>query len=165
MEKSTEIPLKIRKELLYEPTIPLLGIYPEKTIIERDIYTQTFIAALFIIARTWKQLRCSSTDEWIQKLWYIYSGIVLSYKKGYIWVSPNELDEHRTYCTEWGKSERERQVLYTDISVWNLERWHWWIYSQDSSGDADIENRLADTVWEGGWDELRVAWKHIHYYV
>ena len=63
MENSTEIPLKIRKELLYEPTIPLLGIYPEKTIIERDIYTQTFIAALFIIARTWKQLRCSSTDE------------------------------------------------------------------------------------------------------
>ena len=62
MENSTEISLKIRKELLYEPTIPLLGIYPEKTIIERDIYTQMFVAALFIIARTWKQLRCS-TDE------------------------------------------------------------------------------------------------------
>ena len=47
----------------YDLAVPLLGIYPEKTIIERDIYTQTFIAALFIIARTWKQLRCSSTDE------------------------------------------------------------------------------------------------------
>ena len=57
MENSTEISLKIRKELLYEPTIPLLGIYPEKTIIERDTYTPIFIAALFTIARAWKQHR------------------------------------------------------------------------------------------------------------
>ena len=58
-------------ELLYDPTIPLLGIHSEKTIIERDTYTPMLIVALFIniIARTWKQPRCPSTDEWIKKLW------------------------------------------------------------------------------------------------
>ena len=53
---------KLELEIAFDSAIPLLGIYPEKTIIERDIYTQMFVAALFIIARTWKQLRCS-TDE------------------------------------------------------------------------------------------------------
>ena len=54
---------KLGIKLSYDPTIPLLGIYPEKTIIERDTYTQMFVEALFIIARTWKQLRCPSTNE------------------------------------------------------------------------------------------------------
>ena len=51
----------------YDPAIPLLGIYPEETKIERDICIPLFIAALFTIARTWKQPRCPSTDEWIKK--------------------------------------------------------------------------------------------------
>ena len=60
-------------KLPYDPAIPLLGIYPEKTIIQKDTCSPVFIAALFTIARTWKQLRCPSTDEWIKKLWYIYA--------------------------------------------------------------------------------------------
>ena len=60
-------------ELPYNPAIPLLGIHTEETRIERDTYTPVFIAALFTIARTWKQPRCSSTDECIRKLWYIYA--------------------------------------------------------------------------------------------
>ena len=55
----------------YDPAIPLLGIYPEETKTEKDTCSPTFIAALFTVARTWKQLRCPSTDEWI--LWYIYT--------------------------------------------------------------------------------------------
>ena len=51
----------------YDPAIPLLCIYPEEIKIEKDIYTPMFIAALFTIARTWKQPRCPSTDEWIKK--------------------------------------------------------------------------------------------------
>ena len=50
----------------YDPAIPLLGIYPEETKIEKDTCIPLFIAALFTIARTWKQLRCPSTDEWIK---------------------------------------------------------------------------------------------------
>ena len=52
---------------------PLLGIHTEETRTERDTCTPMFIAALFIIARTWKQPRCPSADEWIRKLWYIYT--------------------------------------------------------------------------------------------
>ena len=57
----------------YDPAIPPLGIYPEETKIEKDIFIPLFTAALFTIARTWKQPRCPSTDEWINKLWYIYT--------------------------------------------------------------------------------------------
>ena len=55
----------------YDPAIPLLGIYPEETKIEKDTCIPLFIAALLTIARTWKQPRCPPTDEWIKKLWYI----------------------------------------------------------------------------------------------
>ena len=63
----------LRIQLPYDPTIPLLGKYPEETIIEKDTCTPMFSAALFTIARIWKQLRCPSTDEWIKKLWNIYT--------------------------------------------------------------------------------------------
>ena len=73
---------KVETELPYAPAIPLLGIHTEETRIERDTCTPMFTAALFIIARTWKQPRCPSTDEWIKKLWYIYTMESLSHKKG-----------------------------------------------------------------------------------
>ena len=60
-------------ELPYDPAIPLLGIHTEEIRIERDTCTPMFIAALFTIARTWKQLRCLSADKWIRKLCYIYT--------------------------------------------------------------------------------------------
>jgi len=53
--------------------IPLLGIYPDKTLLKRDTCTRTFTAALFTIARTWKQPKCPSTDDWIRKMWSIYA--------------------------------------------------------------------------------------------
>ena len=65
--------LKLEIELPYDPAIPLLGIHTEETRIERDTCIPMFIAALFIIARTWKQPRCASADEWIRKRWYIYT--------------------------------------------------------------------------------------------
>ena len=50
-----------------------MGICQEKIIIQKDVYTPVFIAALFTIARTWKQPKCPSTEEWIKKMWYIYT--------------------------------------------------------------------------------------------
>ena len=64
---------KLERELPYDPAIPLLGIYPEKTIIQKDTCTPMLTAALFTIARSWKQPKCPSTDEWIKKMWYIYT--------------------------------------------------------------------------------------------
>ena len=58
--------------------IPLLGIHTEETRIERDTCTPMFIASLFIISRTWKQPRCPSAEEWIRKLWYIYTMVYYS---------------------------------------------------------------------------------------
>ena len=71
---------KLEIELPYDPAIPLLGIHIEETRNERDTCTLVFIAALFIIARTWKQPRCPSTDEWIRKLWvHVHNGVLLSH--------------------------------------------------------------------------------------
>ena len=64
---------KLEIELPYDPAIPLLGIHTKEARSERDTCTPMFIAALFIIARTWKQPRCPSADKWIRKLWYIYT--------------------------------------------------------------------------------------------
>ena len=64
---------KLKIELPQDPAIPLLGIYPEKTIIQKESCTTMFTAALFTIARTWKQPKCPLTDEWIKKMWYIYT--------------------------------------------------------------------------------------------
>ena len=64
---------KLGIKLPYDPAIPVLGIYPEETKIEKDTCIPLFIAALFTIARTWKQPRCPLTDEWIKKLWDRYT--------------------------------------------------------------------------------------------
>ena len=64
---------KLEIELSYDPAIPLLSIHTEETRSERDSFIPVFITALFIIGRTWKQPRCPSEDEWIRKLWYIYT--------------------------------------------------------------------------------------------
>ena len=63
---------KLKIELPCDPAIPLLGIYPEKTIIQEESHTKMFIAALFTIARTWRPPKCPSTEEWIKKMWHIY---------------------------------------------------------------------------------------------
>ena len=64
---------KLETELPHDPADPLLGIQTEETRIETDMCTPMFITALFTIARTWKQPRCLSAEEWIRKLWYIYT--------------------------------------------------------------------------------------------
>ena len=69
---------KLEIELPYDPAIPLLGIHTEETRTGRDTCTPMFIAALFTKARAWKQPGCPSADEWIRKLWYIYTMVYYS---------------------------------------------------------------------------------------
>ena len=64
---------KLKIKLPYYPAIPQLGIYPEKTIIQKDTCVPLFTAAPFSIARSWKQPKCPSIDEWIKKMWHIYT--------------------------------------------------------------------------------------------
>ena len=70
MENSMEVPKKLKIILPYNPAIPLLGIYPEKTVIQKESCTTIFTVALFIRARTWNQPKCSLIDEWIKKIWH-----------------------------------------------------------------------------------------------
>ena len=64
---------KLKLELPYDLVIPLLGIYLDKIIIQQDTCTPMFMAALFTIAKTWKQHKYLLTDEWIKTLWYTYT--------------------------------------------------------------------------------------------
>ena len=75
MENSMRFLKKLKIDLPYDPAIPLLGIYLEKmkTLIQKDTCTPMFIAALFTIAKTWKQPKCLLTEEWIKKMWHVYT--------------------------------------------------------------------------------------------
>ena len=75
VENSMEFPQKLKMELPFDPAILLLGLYPKnpETPIQKNLCTAMFIAAQFTIAKDWKQPKCPSANEWIQKLWYIYT--------------------------------------------------------------------------------------------
>ena len=75
MESTMEIAKKLKMELLYDPAILLLGIYPKKlkTLITKNISTPVLIAALFTMTKIWKQPKCPPVDEWIKQLWGIYT--------------------------------------------------------------------------------------------
>ena len=84
-----------------------------------------FIAALFTIARTWKQPKCLSTDEWIKKLWYIYT---MEY---YSAIKRNEIESFvetwmdlETVLQSEVSQKREKQILYINACMWNLEKWY-----------------------------------------
>ena len=106
MEDSMETLQKLGIKPPYDPAIPLLGIYPEETKTEKDTRIPLFFAALFTIARTWKQPRCPSTDEWIKKQWYIYTMEYYSVIKRNAF-EVDEVDKPRTYYTECSKAERD----------------------------------------------------------
>ena len=91
-------------ELLYDPEIPLLGIHTEEIRIERDTCTPVFIVAMFIIARAWKQPRCPSADEWIRKLWYIYT------MKYYLAIIKNTFE---SFLMRWMKLE---PIMQSEVS-------------------------------------------------
>ena len=105
--------LKTRNKTAIWPSNPTTGYIPwENHNWKRHIYSM-FIVALFTIARTWKQPRCPSTDEWIKKLWYIYTQWN---KKEHIWVSSNEVDEPRTHIqSEVSQKEKDKYSILTHI--------------------------------------------------
>ena len=109
-------------------------------------------AALFVIAKTWKQPKCPLMDEWIKKIWYIYNGILLSHKKEWNWVIFWDVDESRDCHTEWSKSEREKQISCINAYRWNLEKWYRWTSLQGRNRDTDVENNHMDT--KGGKQRL-----------
>ena len=114
---------KLEIELPYNPAIPLLGIHTKETKIKRDTFTPMFTVALFTMARTWKQSRCLSANEWIRKLWYIYT------MKYYSAVKKTTFE---SVLMRWMKlepivqsevSQSRTPIWYINAYMWDLERW------------------------------------------
>ena len=108
---------KLEIELPYDPAIPLLGIHTEEIRIERDTCTPVFIAAPFTIARTWKQPRYTSADEWTRKLWYIctmeyYSAVTKNAFESVLmrWMKPEPITQ-----SEVSKNEKHQYSLLMHI--------------------------------------------------
>ena len=113
---------KLKLELPYDPATPILGIYTEKSIIQKESCTKMFIAALFTIARTWKQLKCPSTEMNVKSRRGTYIQWNISHKKEWNWVICSEVDGHRDCHTEWSKSEIGKQIPYANTYIWNLKK-------------------------------------------
>ena len=121
-----------------------------------------FIAALFIIARTWKQSRCPSADEWIRKWWYIYTMEYYSAIKKNTFESILMRWMKLEPIIQWSKSERKTPIHYTNAYIWNLDG------NDNPICETAKETQVYRTVfWEKvrvGWSE-RIALKHVCYHM
>ena len=101
-------------ELPFDPAIPLLGLYPKKPVtpIQKNLCTPMFIAAQFTIAKCWKQPKCPSANEWIKKLWYIYT------MEFYVAERKKEL---MPFATAWMKLE---SIMLSEISQTVKDKYH-----------------------------------------
>ena len=102
---------KLKIELPYDPAIPLLGIYLDKTIIQKDTRTHMFIAALFTIAKTWKQPKCPLTDEWIKKMYICTMEYYSAIKK----------NEIMPFAATWMQLE---VIILSEISQEEKDKYH-----------------------------------------
>ena len=128
---------KLKIELPYDPAIPLLGIYPEKIIIQKESCTTMFIAALFTVARTWKQPKCPSTDEWIKKMWLIYT---IEY---YSAIKRNEIE---LFVVRWMDLESviQSEVSQKEKNKYRMLMYMYGIYqssTDEPSGRAGIKTQ------------------------
>ena len=112
------------------PAIPLLGIYPEKTIIQKEVCTIMFIAALFTIARTWKQPKGPLTDEWIKKMWHIYA------MKYYSAIKRNEIE---LFVVRWMDLE---SVIQSEVSQKEKNKYHMLMHIYGKIGRASCRERV-----------------------
>ena len=107
-------------DLLYDPAIPLLGIYPKepKTLIQKNISTPMSIAVLFIIIKIWIQPKCPSIDDWIKQLWDIYTmQYYMAIKRKILPFATVWMDLENIMLSEKCQSEKDRYDLSHMISL------------------------------------------------
>ena len=114
VESSRKLPEKIKNGIAYDPAIAHLGIYPKKpkTLIQNNICTPMFIAKLFIITKIWKQTKYPPTDEWIKKLWYIYT------KENYSAMKKKEILH---FAKAWMDLE---SIMLSEVSLSKKDMYH-----------------------------------------
>ena len=156
---------KLEIELPHYPEISLLGIHIKETRIERDTRTSMFITALFIIARTWKQPRCPSADEWIRELWYTYR---MEY---YSAINKNSFE---SVLMRWIKLE---PIIQSEVSQKDKDKcsilMHIYGILKDGSNSpickTEKETQMYRTVFWTLWEKERVGCfertvsKHVYY--
>ena len=110
---------KLKIDLPYDPAIALLRIYPRDTgmLMHRGTWTPMFIAALSTIAKLWKEPKCPSTDEWIKKLWFVYTmEYYLARRKNEIWpFAATWMELEGIVLSEIGQSEKDRYHMFSLI--------------------------------------------------
>ena len=123
---------KLKIELIYDSAISLLGIFPEntKTLIWKDIHTSVFIAPLFTTVKIWKLRKCPSTDEYIKKLWDIYTMDYYSaITKEWNFAICSKMDVLGEHYANWNKWDGKILLLYK-IYFKKMEFWagslFWW---------------------------------------
>ena len=138
----------------YDPTISFLGVYLDKTIIWKDTCTSLFITTLFTIAKTWKQSKCPSIDEWIDVV-HIYSGLLLSHKKELMPFAARWMDSEIIMRSE--VSQTKTNILWYCLYVESKKNkeWYKWTHIQDRNRPTDIENKLVVTKGERGKGSIR----------
>ena len=106
-----EVPQKIKIELPNDPVIPLLVIYPNKIVIQKATCSPIFIAAPFTWAKTWKQVKCPSAEEWAKEMWYTYKmEYYSSIKKGNNAICSN-MDGTTDYYHKWSQKDEYHTML------------------------------------------------------
>ena len=118
VESSMEIPQKLKMDLSFDPVIPLLGIYLKepKTLIQKNISTPMFIAALFTITKIWTQPKCPSVDEWIKQLWDTYTmEYYLAIKKKILPFVTVWMDLENIIVSEISQSEKDKYHVMSFI--------------------------------------------------
>ena len=135
--------IKLKIELPYDPAISFLGIYLEKTTSQKDTCTPMFIAALFTIAKTWKQPKYPLTEE--KRRCSTYKQWDIIHKKEWNNAICSNMNGPRDYHTKWSMSNRERQISYDVAYMWNLKKWYNWTYLQNRNRVTDVENNLMVT--------------------
>ena len=110
---------KLNIELPYDPAIPLLGIYPDKTIIQKDTCTPKFIVALFTIAKTWKQPKCPLADEWIKNKMHTVEYYSAIKKSKIMPFAGTWMQLEIPILSEASQKEKDKSIGITYI--WNLK--------------------------------------------
>ena len=146
---------KVNIELPYYPAISLLGIYLDKTFTEKDTCTPMFIPALFTTAKTWKQPKCPTRDEWIKKVWYIHTMEYYSTtKKNKIMPFAATWMNQRLILSEL--SQKKTNTTWYHLHL-ESNTWHKWNYLQKRNKLMDVENRFVVAKGEGepvGWSGI-----------
>ena len=128
----------------------------------KDTCTPEFIVAQFIKPKTWKQLKCPPTDEWLKKMFYICMYIHTHTIEYYSAIKKNEIMpfagiwmDLRDYHTKWSKSDRARQIACDITYMWNLKydkKIN--LFTKPKNRFKDIENKFVVTKWEWEWGQI-----------